>query len=99
MWWRRMNSRSLVVLLERRIDVAVSHDVAGAAGGHLVDVHVEAPLLVPGQQPVVVVHLATLRLVVVRHVAAAASGLPDYKILFNKYYSIMIIIPFRTRMS
>ena len=31
----------LVLLLERRVDVAVAHDVTGAAGGDLVDVHVE----------------------------------------------------------
>ena len=31
----------LVLLLERRVDVAVAHDVTGATGGHLVDVHVE----------------------------------------------------------
>ena len=67
---------ALVLLLQGRIDVAVAHDVTGAAGGHLVDVHVEATLLVPGEEPVVVVHLAALGLVVVTHVAAAASGLP-----------------------
>lgn len=71
-----MNSWGFIILLERRIHVAVAHDVTGAAGGHLVDVHVEATLLVPGEESVVVVHLAALGLVVVTHVAAAASGLP-----------------------
>ena len=94
-----MDCWSFIILLERRIDVAVAHDVAGAAGGHLVDVHVEAPLLVPGQQPVVVVHLAALRLVVVRHVAAAASRLPDHKrlLIFNKM--VLIIRPTSTRQA
>ena len=68
---------ALVLFLERRVDVAVAHDVAGAACGHLVDVHVEAALLVPGQQAVVIVHLGALRLVVVTHIAAAPSRLPE----------------------
>ena len=72
-----MNSWGFIILLERRIHVAVAHDVTGAAGGHLVDVHVEAALLVPGQQAVVVVHLGALRLVVVTHIAAAPSRLPE----------------------
>ena len=75
-WSWRMNSWAFIILLERRIHVAVTHDVTGAAGGDLVDVHVEATLLVPGEEPVVVVHLAALGLVMVTHVAAAASGLP-----------------------
>ena len=45
---RGPGSGALILLLERGVDIAVSHDVAGAAGRHLVDVHVEAPLLVPG---------------------------------------------------
>ena len=69
--------RALVLLLERGVDVAVAHDVAGAACRHLVDVHVEAALLVPGQQAVVVVHLGTLGLVMVTHVAAAPSRLSE----------------------
>ena len=68
---------ALVWLLERRVHVAVAHDVAGAAGGHLVDVHVEAALLVPGQQSVVVVHLGALGLVVVTHITAAPSWLSE----------------------
>ena len=36
----------------------------------------EAPALVPGEQAVVVVDLAALGLVVVRHVAAGAARLP-----------------------
>ena len=67
----------LVLLLERRVDVAVAHNVAGAACGHLVDVHVEAALLVPGQQAVVVVHLGALGLVMVTHITAASSWLSE----------------------
>ena len=37
----------------------------------------EAPALVPGEQAVVVVDLAALGLVVVRHVAAGAARLPE----------------------
>ena len=65
----------LVSLLQGRIDVAVAHDVTGTAGGHLVDVHVEPALFVPGEKSVVVVDLAALGLVVVAHVAAAPTWL------------------------
>ena len=51
--------------------------MTGAAGGHLVDVHVETSLLVPGQQSVIVIHLTALRFVVVAHIATATSGLAD----------------------
>ena len=65
----------LVSLLQGGIDVAVAHDVAGTAGRHLVDVHVQTSLFVPGEKSVVVVHLAALGLVVVAHVAAAPAWL------------------------
>ena len=68
---------ALVLLLERRVHVAVAHDVTGAAGGHLVDVHVEAALLVPGQQTVVVIHLGALGLVMVTHITTAPSWLSE----------------------
>ena len=74
---------ALVLLLERGVDVAVAHDVAGAAGRHLVDVHVKAALLVPGQQAVVVIHLGALGLVVVTHIAAAPSRLPETRIMIE----------------
>ena len=66
----------LVSLLQGRIDIAVAHDVTGAAGGHFVDIHVETSLFIPGEKSVVVVHLAALGLVVVAHVAAAPAWLP-----------------------
>ena len=70
-----VDSGGLVSLLQGRIDVAVAHDVTGTAGGHLVDVHVEPALFVPGEKSVVVVDLTALGLVVVAHVAAAPARL------------------------
>ena len=70
-----MNCGGLVLLLQGGIDVAVAHDVAGTAGRHLVDVHVQTSLFIPGEKSVVVVDLAALRLVVVAHVAAAPAWL------------------------
>ena len=40
-WWV-VYGGGLVRLLERRVDVAVAHDVTRATGGNLVDVHVQA---------------------------------------------------------
>lgn len=68
--------RSGDLLIQRREDVGVAHDVARAAGGDLVDVHVEAPGLVPGQEAMEVVDLRALGFEVVADVAALASGLP-----------------------
>ncbi len=65
-----------VFLVQRGIHVRVAHDVAGAARGHLVYVHVEPPLLAPGEQAVIVVNLGALGLVVVAHIAAATPRFP-----------------------
>ena len=64
------------MFLQRRINITVAHDVAGAAGGNLVDVHVETSLLVPRQETMIVVDLTALRLVMMTHVTAAAPWLP-----------------------
>ena len=70
-----VDSGGLVSLLQGRIDVAVAHDVTGTTRRHLVDIHVETTLFIPGEKPVVVVDLTALGLVVVAHVATAPARL------------------------
>ena len=92
-----VDSGGLVSLLQGRIDVAVAHDVTGAAGGDLVDVHVETSLFVPGEKSVVVVDLAALGLVVMTHVAAAPAWLTGKYFkhsakIFRKYLRFFVYL-------
>ena len=60
-------------LLERWVHIAVAHDVTRATCGHFINIHVQASVLIPREQPVIIVNLTALGFIVVRHIAAGSS--------------------------
>lgn len=75
---------------ERRELLPVAVHLAGAAGGHLEDVHVETAHLVPAEQAMVVVHLRAVRAVRLRQVGAALAGIAGNQRLGDWEIELMV---------
>lgn len=75
-------------LVMRREDLGVTVHMAAAARWHLEYVHVETQFAVPGEQPVVIVHLHARRSIILRDEGATRLWIPgiygSISSLFNR---------------